>query len=519
MNSASSSGFKEQPRYQKRSGVAPAALLIGVPLASAILYVVHQGFLPIEIRALAQRYLHHPVECAEVVMFCCAISAFAAKLWSYRYERAALHCEALPAWDGQPVPVEESSRLLAYLHELPIQLRNTYLVCRIAAVLDFLRSRGSADDLDDQLRTLTDNDALALEGSYSLTRFITWAIPILGFLGTVLGITGAISGVTPDQLEKNLSTVTDGLALAFDATALGLALTMITMFISFLVERGEQSVLEDVDRFVDRELSHRFERFGMEGGEFAAAVRQNSQVLLKAMEQLVQKQADVWARTLQHLEQGRGEAEVHMQQRLTSALETALDRTLETHSRRLAGLEKQTVEQGAGLLEKMTHSQKQAVDQGAGLVEKMAHFQKQAVDQGAGLVDKMAQFQKQTVDQGAGLVDKMAFFQKQAVDQGAGLVDKITSFAGAIRDTGREQQAALTPLVRQLASQAETLTRLQESEKQLVVSQDALNKNLATLVGALQGMEFRIAASDFRLRLETPESRVDASKPRTGKAA
>src|SRR5205814_837286 len=159
------------------------------------------------------------------------------------------------------------------------------LVNRTRAVLDFLCSRGSANELDDQLRTLTDNDALALEGTYSLTRFITWAIPILGFLGTVLGITQAISGVTPEVLEKSLSTVTDGLALAFDTTALGLALTMVTMFFSFVVERAEQGVLEEVDLHVDRCLAHRFERTGAEGGEFIAVIRQNTLVLLKATEQ------------------------------------------------------------------------------------------------------------------------------------------------------------------------------------------------------------------------------------------
>src|SRR5205085_5071560 len=121
--------------------------------------------------------------------------------------------------------------------------------------LDFLKNRGSARGLDDQLRALADEDALALDGSYSLTRFITWAIPILGFLGTVLGITGAISGVTPEVLENSLSTVTDGLALAFDATALGLALTMTTMFLSFLVERAEQNILASVDRFVENQLA------------------------------------------------------------------------------------------------------------------------------------------------------------------------------------------------------------------------------------------------------------------------
>src|SRR5438270_597962 len=82
---------------------------------------------------------------------------------------------------------------------------------------------------------LADADAEGLETSYGLVKIITWAIPILGFLGTVLGITKAIAGVNPEVLEKNLNSVTDGLAEAFDTTASALALTMVVMFFSFVV--------------------------------------------------------------------------------------------------------------------------------------------------------------------------------------------------------------------------------------------------------------------------------------------
>src|SRR5262249_1029393 len=152
----------------------------------------------------------------EVIMFCCAVAALGTKLLRSLTEWAAFRKPLLPAWDGKPVPVREANMLRSGLDQLPRRWRNTYLGCRVGAVLDFLCSRRSAAELDDQLRALADVDALALEGSYALTRFITWAVPILGFLGTVLGITGAISGVTPEVLEKSLSTVTDGLALAFD---------------------------------------------------------------------------------------------------------------------------------------------------------------------------------------------------------------------------------------------------------------------------------------------------------------
>jgi biopolymer transport protein ExbB/TolQ len=251
------------------------------------------------------------------------------------------------------VDASQASGLLAGLDKLSARLRSTYLVGRVEAILSFLASRGSAEELDDQLRTLSDNDAMMMEGSYSLTRLITWAIPILGFLGTVLGITESISGVTPDKLEKSLSTVTDGLAFAFDTTALGLALTMVTMFCSFIIERMEQAILEEVDRYVDRQLAHRFEHGPREAGEFSGLLRQSAQAIVRSMEDLVKKQADIWAKSFAETARSRAEMESGQQQRLSAAIETALTRTLEAHGRRLETLESQTVGRSAEVVERV----------------------------------------------------------------------------------------------------------------------------------------------------------------------
>jgi len=337
------------PGRRQQSPVA--VFLVGLPLAALILGLIHLG--PLK-DSPYRRYFIHPVECVEVVLFCCALTALGGKLWRYVRERSACRMNVLPAWDGQPAAVDEAEKMLADLAKAPRRWQNTYFIQRLAAVLDFLHCRGSADGLDDQLRALTDNDALALEGSYALTRFITWAIPILGFLGTVLGITGAISGVTPEVLEKSLSTVTDGLALAFDTTALGLALTMVTMFCSFVVERFEQNLLETVDRIVERELAHRFERnTAGGGGDYLTFARQQTQVLLKSVEQLVQRQADIWAKAFDKTVQQQTRAVEQQQAQLTQGLKTALETTATEHQRRLSAMEKQAFDQAAGLMERI----------------------------------------------------------------------------------------------------------------------------------------------------------------------
>jgi hypothetical protein len=338
------------PAPERRSRTTLVAFVVGLPLAVGVLGLIHFG--PWR-SPLLQRYTSHPVEVVEVLLFGCALGALGAKLWASRRERAACRADLVPPWDGRPVPVAEAAALRVGLDRLPRALQDTYLVRRTAAVLAFLSCRGSATDLDDHLRALADNDALVQEASYALIRFITWAIPILGFLGTVLGITDAIAGVTPEVLEQSLSTVTDGLALAFDTTALALALTMVLMFLSFVTDRAEQAVLEQCDRHVDRHLAHRFERTAAEGYEFAGVVHRNTQILIQATEQLVQRQAAAWARALEEAERHRTRIEERYQDRLTTALEAALERTLETHACQLAALEKHVADQTAGLVQQL----------------------------------------------------------------------------------------------------------------------------------------------------------------------
>lgn len=319
-----------------RSIVTLAAFGVGIPVAIAFLALVHYQ-LPSD--STVRRYIHHPVECVEVVMFCCAMGALGAKRWQVRRERRACAVEVLARWDGKPVPITASAELLASLDRQPSWVGRSSLGRRVRSVLQFVHDRRSAADLDDQIRAVADTESLGLEQSYALIRFITWAIPILGFLGTVLGITGAISGVTPEVLEKSLSTVTDGLALAFDATALALALTMVTMFITFLTERAEQLVLETVDQYVDHQLAHRFERTGVEAAPFIEAVRSHTSVLVDACDRVVRGQAEVWAAALAETRAQQTTAAAETGRRLSEAIESALERTLKSHASRLEEVE------------------------------------------------------------------------------------------------------------------------------------------------------------------------------------
>ena len=89
---------------------------------------------------------------------------------------------------------------------------------------------------------------------------------MLGFLGTVLGISQALGGIDVGP-NNNLQTMMDGLRgnlyIAFDTTALALTLSMLLMFGQFLIDRFETQLLLLVDQRAQGELSR---HFSIQGG-------------------------------------------------------------------------------------------------------------------------------------------------------------------------------------------------------------------------------------------------------------
>ena len=110
-------------------------------------------------------------------------------------------------------------------------------------------------------------DADELESSYTMIRTFIWAIPILGFIGTVLGIGQAIGGFASSlqsaedmaTIKSTLGHVVKGLAFAFDTTFLGLVVSLVVMFPMNVMHRAEQSLISMIDDYYTQHLGRRFQ--------------------------------------------------------------------------------------------------------------------------------------------------------------------------------------------------------------------------------------------------------------------
>ena len=184
--------------------------------------------------AFVLRYFtHHPVEYMETVMFSIGLAALVVKIFDVAAQRSGLRSSPLGPPPASPQSCDECEDLLAVLDDLPGRRQGEYYVARLRAALQHVQRHDSAETLDDELKYLADMDAARLHAGYGLFRVIVWAIPILGFLGTVIGITMALNSVDLQAPDKSMLQVLNGLGLKFDTTALALAFSMILMFVHF----------------------------------------------------------------------------------------------------------------------------------------------------------------------------------------------------------------------------------------------------------------------------------------------
>ena len=271
-------------------------------------------------------FCSHPLEYISTAMFFTGLTILLQKRVGLRRERSILNtAQSLPrpSLAGSDARATGHAVLTEWCADQATTLHSTHLFSRIREALNYLRSSHS-DGLEEHLRYLAELASERLHQSYATIRTITWAIPILGFLGTVIGITMAIANVTPDQLDSSLGEVTGGLAVAFDTTALALGMSIVLVFSSFVVEQCEQTVLNDVERFGIEALLPHFSN----GRSGVKNVHDSSEELLKI---LVKQQSEVWAEQLAGFRHTWAGLLEHHADGLRQALDADLEETLTLH--------------------------------------------------------------------------------------------------------------------------------------------------------------------------------------------
>jgi biopolymer transport protein ExbB/TolQ len=235
-------------------------LLGGAVLTTGFYLLIHQGWIG---NAMVRRYFAgHPVEYFEAGLFFVGLVAILMTAVDVINQFGAVNRVQLPPRGDAPDSIADAARMIDQLQTLPESLRESHLARRLTDALQHLVRKGSADNIDDELKHLSDLAMDQQHERHALVRIIIWATPMLGFLGTVIGITLALGNLSPTALvetpEAAMESLLAGLSVAFDTTALALSLSIVLMFCQFMTGRLESELLAGVDTRASAELVGRF---------------------------------------------------------------------------------------------------------------------------------------------------------------------------------------------------------------------------------------------------------------------
>lgn len=193
-----------------------------------------------------------PTQFACAFLFFWSIVILGIKWLKLRLQRRAFDVPIVPAEVGFVISVGTVNRVLDGIHDAVDDPRHFLILNRIVIALSNLRNLGRVGDVDEILRSQATQDEAAIETSYSLVQGFVWAIPVLGFIGTVIGLSKAIGEFTNvlgsatdiGELSAALRGVTGGLATAFDTTLVALVAALVVQLLVTVMRKEEDEFLD-----------------------------------------------------------------------------------------------------------------------------------------------------------------------------------------------------------------------------------------------------------------------------------
>ncbi len=214
------------------------------------------------------------VNMLESFFFFWAMSILWLKMKKLRHQKDAMYLDVLPSDIGQEINAGNVGQFVDHLYGLPSRLRDSIMVNRIRKGLELFEVRQNNGEVNTMLEAQSNIDSARVGGSYALVKVFLWAIPILGFIGTVLGLSSAIGSIDLsdtsdlDKIMGSIGNVTSGLGTAFDTTLLGLVLAMVLNFPMNALSKSEDDNLNNIDAFCNEVLLPRLnDGGGIAGGD------------------------------------------------------------------------------------------------------------------------------------------------------------------------------------------------------------------------------------------------------------
>ena len=234
-----------------------ATCLLATTLVGGAVYGSSYAFREGEWGAVAWEYLtgfgRIPIPIAILSIWC--IVFLTLKALKIRTQRAALRIHFVPDDTSFVLSSATADSVVDAIDRAADDPERFMFLSRARAVLRIMRNLGRVSDVDDLINSRGDQEESTIDSGYTILRGFIWAIPVLGFIGTVIGLTQAMgrfgaalraAGKDVDAITQQLTGVLAGLDTAFITTAEALVAVIFIHLFQTVVRRADEQLLDDV---------------------------------------------------------------------------------------------------------------------------------------------------------------------------------------------------------------------------------------------------------------------------------
>lgn len=203
-----------------------------------------------------------PTQYATMFFFFWGLSILWLKSRKLAFQRSVMQHQLISKQHDFKLTPETARETLNGIHELADVPSQFLMLARMEQALSNLDNIGQAADISAILDSQSDADESQIASGYTLVQGFLWAIPVLGFIGTVLGLSSAIGafGTTLagnadlSGIKSSLSAVTGGLSTAFDTTLLALLCALVLQLLITFLQTKETEFLDSCKEFSNRNI-------------------------------------------------------------------------------------------------------------------------------------------------------------------------------------------------------------------------------------------------------------------------
>jgi biopolymer transport protein ExbB/TolQ len=189
---------------------------------------------------------------------CFILMLWASAIMGYKarralHERQLLSQSLLQVSEGSRILPDDARQLSRPLEALPEHQQDFLLPRALLSGLQRFSSTQNIQDVSHAISDACDTESDKLDSELSMVRYIAWAIPSIGFIGTVRGI-GEALGQAHKAVSGDIVGVTSSLGIAFNSTFIALVISIVVMFFMHQLQLLQERLVLDSHHYCDRNL-------------------------------------------------------------------------------------------------------------------------------------------------------------------------------------------------------------------------------------------------------------------------